>query len=311
MAQELAVDVADSAPAQGMTAALLAVVMWGAGPVMARGIHMPGMAVVFYRLWIGGLATTAVLYARKGRLTWRVLRLSTLGGIAFGINISFFFSALKLTTVANATVISALQPALLFLVAGPMFGEHVRGRDVAWTATAIGGVALVVFGAQSSHGHELKGDLLAVGALFAWSWYFVASKQARQQLGALEYQTAMTLISAAVATPIALVSGQSLAPGRYDATTWMWLLLIVAGGAVGHLAMNYAHATVRLTITSLLTLSTPVTSAVGAALFLHEGLSWPQAFGMAIVLAALAIVITGRTRAESLRAAEESLVEPR
>jgi drug/metabolite transporter (DMT)-like permease len=310
MAQELVVDI-DGAPPRGMSAALLAVVAWGAGPVMARGIHMPGMAVVFYRLWIGGLLTAGVLYARKGRLSWRVLRLSLAGGVAFGINISFFFSALKLTTVANATVISALQPALLFLVAGPMFGEHVRARDVAWTATAIGGVSLVVFGAHSSHGHELRGDLLAVGALFAWSYYFVASKQARRHLGALEYQTAMTLVSAAVATPIAVLSGQALAPGHYDATTWMWLLLIVAGGAVGHLAMNYAHAHVRLTITSLLTLSTPVTSAAGAALFLHEGVSWAQALGMAIVLAALAIVISGRTRADSLRAAEESLAEPR
>ncbi|MBV8691176.1 MAG: DMT family transporter, partial [Actinobacteria bacterium] len=144
MAHELAVDI-ESAPARGMSAALLAVLMWGAGPVMARGIHMPGMVVVFWRLWIGGVVTAAVLYTRGGRLSWRVLRLSLAGGIAFGVNISFFFSALKLTTVANATVISALQPALLFLVAGPLFGEHVRGRDVAWTATAIGGVALVVF----------------------------------------------------------------------------------------------------------------------------------------------------------------------
>jgi len=310
MAQELAVDI-DGAPARGMSAALLAVAVWGAGPVMARGIHMPGMTVVFYRLWIGGLVTAAVLYARRGRLSWRVLRLSLAGGVAFGVNISFFFSALKLTSVANATVISALQPALLFLVAGPLFGEHVRARDVAWTATAIGGVAFVVFGAHSSHGHELKGDLLAAGALFAWSYYFVASKQARRQLGALEYQTAMTLISASVATPIAILSGQSLSPGGYDATTWMWLVLIVAGGAVGHLAMNYAHAHVRLTITSLLTLSTPVTAAAGAAVFLHEGLSWLQAVGMAVVLAALAIVISSRTRAEALIAAEQGLAEPR
>jgi len=310
MAQELVVDI-DGAPPRGMSAALLAVVAWGAGPVMARGIHMPGMAVVFYRLWIGGLLTAGVLYARKGRLSWRVLRLSLAGGIAFGINISFFFSALKLTTVANATVISALQPALLFLVAGPMFGEHVRARDVAWTATAIAGVGMVVFGAHSSHGHELKGDLLAVGALFAWSYYFVASKRARQHLGALEYQTAMTFVSAAVATPIALLSGQALAPGHYDATTWMWLFLIVAGGGLGHLAMNYAHAHVQLTITSLLTLSTPVTSAAGAALFLHEGVSWAQAFGMAVVLAALGIVVTGHSRPEAALAAEEGLAEPR
>ena len=295
MAHELAVDIED-APAGGMSAALLAVLMWGAGPVMARGIHMPGMVVVFWRLWIGGAVTATVLYARRGRLSWRVLRLSLAGGIAFGVNISFFFSALKLTTVANATVISALQPALLFLVAGPLFGEHVRGRDVAWTATAIGGVALVVFGAHSAHGHEFKGDLLAVGALFAWSYYFVASKKARQQLGALEYQTGLTLVSAAVATPIALLSGQALGAGHYDGTTWMWLFLIVASGAVGHLSMNYAHAHVQLTITSLLTLSTPVTSAAGAAVFLHEGLSWPQALGMAVVVAALGVVVTQHNR---------------
>ena len=311
MAQGLVVDRVDGAPARGMTAALFAVVVWGAGPVMARGIDLPGMTVVFYRLWIGALVTLAVLYARSGRLSWRVLRLSAAGGVAFGVNISLFFSALKLTSVANATVISALQPALLFLVVGRMFGEKVGVSDAAWTATAIGGVALVVFGAHGSHGHALRGDLLATGALFAWSWYFVASKRARQQLGALEYQTAMTLISAAVATPIALLSHQSLSVSGHTATTWMWLALIIAGGAVGHLLMNYAHATVRLTITSLLTLSTPVLAAAGAAIFLHEGLTWLQALGMAIVLAALAIVITRRTRAEALLAAEEGLAEPR
>jgi drug/metabolite transporter (DMT)-like permease len=311
MAQELTVDRADGAPPRGLTAALLAAAAWGSGPVIAKGVDLPGMAVVFYRLWIAGLLTLVLLYARRGRLTLAVLRLSAPGGIAFGVNISLFFSALKLTSVANATVITALQPALLFLVVGRLFGEEISAGDVAWTATAIGGVALVVFGAHGTHGNGVRGDLLAAGALFAWAWYFVASKQARRRLGALEYQTGMTLISAVVATPIALLSHQSLAVGGHTATTWMWLLLIVAGGGCGHLLMNYAHATVRLTITSLLTLSTPVLAAAGAAAFLHEDLTLLQTAGMAVVVAALAIVITRRARAESLLAAEEGLAEPR
>jgi drug/metabolite transporter (DMT)-like permease len=311
MAQELILDRADGAPTRGLTAALFALAAWGSGPVIARGIHMPGMAVVFYRLWIGALLTLALLYARRGRLSWRVLRLSAAGGVAFGVNISLFFSALKLTSVANATVISALQPALLFMVVGPLFGEIIGLTDVAWTAVAIAGVGTVVFGAHGPHGHGLRGDLLATGALLAWSWYFVASKQARQKLGALEYQTALTLVSALVATPIALLSHQSLSPSGHSLTTWVWLLLIMAGGGSGHLLMNYAHATVRLTVTSLLTLSTPVLAAGGAAIFLHERLTWLQVAGMAVVLAALAIVISRRTRAESLLAAEEGLAEPR
>ena len=42
-------------------------------------------------------------------------------------------------------------------------------------------------------GRDLTGDLLAAAALFAWTWYFVAVKRARQNFGALEYQAALAL----------------------------------------------------------------------------------------------------------------------
>jgi len=199
----------------------------------------------------------------------------------------------------------------LFLVVGRLFGEEIGVADVAWTAVAIGGVGVVVFGGHATTGSSLRGNLLATGALFTWAWYFVASKRARRHLGALEYQSAMTLIAATVATPIAVLSGERLSLLGHRPSSWLWIGLIVIGGGGGHLLMNYAHASVRLTITSLLTLSTPVLAAAGAAVFLHEPLRVVQGAGMALVIAALAIVITRRSRAEALLAAEEGLAEPR
>src|SRR5205085_224072 len=80
-----------------------------------------------------------VIYAFRGgwvrpRLLWAALP----GGVAFSADITLFFTAVKHTTVANATMISALQPALVLFVAGPLFGERVTTRDVGWTLLALG-----------------------------------------------------------------------------------------------------------------------------------------------------------------------------
>ena len=70
-----------------------------------------------------------------------------------------------------------------------------------------------------------------------------------------------------------------------------WLVVIAVGPGGGHLLMNWAHAHVRLSITSLLTLASPVISAVGAAVALGEPLFALQVAGMAVVIASLAAVV--------------------
>src|SRR3954471_14852557 len=147
--------------ALGIVAAIVAVTSWGIGPVVVKLTDLPGVTVSFYRLVFGAVALVTILYARGGRLSWSLLRASIPGGLAFAADILLFFTAVKLTTVADATVISALQPALVLLVVGRLFGERVRRADVAWTGVAIVGVGIVVFASGSVQGRSLSGDLLA------------------------------------------------------------------------------------------------------------------------------------------------------
>ena len=58
--------------------------------------------------------------------------------------IGLFFEAVQRTSVVNAQLISAMQPALVLLVAGKMFGERVTRHDVGWTVVAFVGVAVVL-----------------------------------------------------------------------------------------------------------------------------------------------------------------------
>ena len=136
---------------------------------------------------------------------------------------------------------------------------------------------------------------MAIGALFAWTGYFIFSKRARQEIAPFAYLTAMMLVAVVVVTPVALLSGQRLDPGGIDA--WAWIIgLAVGSGGVGHLLLNWAHDHVELAVMSLLTLAVPVFATASAAIFVDEPLSFLQGVGMAIVLSALTVVVLQTTR---------------
>src|SRR5262245_14837266 len=277
-------------PTAGIVAVLVAVSVWGSVAIVARKVdQIDGLVLGFHRLWIGAAATLVVFFATGRRLTAETMRLAVPGGIAFALDIVLFFSALKHTTIANATMVAAFQPALVLLIAGRMFGEPVTRAIVTWSAIAIGGVAIVVYGSSGAPVWSVGGDLLAVGALFAWTAYFVASKQAVRTIPPFDYLTALLVIATVAVAPLALLSGQRLDPG--GASAWALIALLAIGsGGFGHLLINWAHSHVDLAIMSLLTLAVPVVAVLSAWAFLDESVAPVQLIGMLVVLLALAAV---------------------
>jgi drug/metabolite transporter (DMT)-like permease len=280
-----------------VAAAVTAVAAWGLGNTLIASVELPGLALAFYRLLLATLIYVPLLYLRGGRLTRRTFRYAWKGGVAFGADIATFFVAIRLTSVANATTISALQPLVIMGFAVVMFGERVRARHVASALVATAGVAMVAFGAAPGGSDSPVGDLMATAALFMWAWYFIASKQARTHLDTFEYMTAMNLIAFVVIAPVTILSGQlgtptaDLGDGRV-----LWILAIVLVPGSGHILINWAHGHTTLVTTSLITLAMPVISTVSAAVFLDQQVALVQAVGIAIVLGSLAVVILGDAR---------------
>jgi drug/metabolite transporter (DMT)-like permease len=285
----------------GILATTLGVTIWGASSTMVKSIDgIDGPGIAFHRLLIGAAVLVVVHLARGGRITWSLLRVSAFGGIAFGLDIVLFFSALRETSVANATVIGALQPILLAPIGIRLFGEQLGRRTLVWSAVAVAGTVVVVLGATGLPAWSLRGDLLAVGALLSWTAYFVASKQARQQLGTLDYFTGLSVVASVVIAPYALVVGADLSPA--GPSDWVTIVVVtVLSGALGHVLLNWSHEHVPLQVVSLLTLLVPVVATVGAVTFLDERVTGLQWLGMAAVVAALAVVVLERPARRELR----------
>jgi drug/metabolite transporter (DMT)-like permease len=275
---------------QGVFGVVAAVAAWGFGPIFIKLISLEELTLVLYRVWLGCGVMVVVLLATGRRISWRDIRIAGAAGLCFGVNVTFFITSLKHTSVADASLITALAPVLILVAAGPLFGERVTSRDLSLTAVIIAGVVLVVIGSSGKPQWSGLGDLLAVGALVSWAAYFIATKQARATLGTIEFQMIAMMGAIAVVTPFALLSGAPLQAPRGD--DWLWLpAFVLLPGAVGHLLMSWSHRYVPVSVSSLIVVGQPVVSALSAAVFLHESLGPLQLFGGAVVLAAIGVLV--------------------
>ena len=269
---------------------------WAASGVIAKGISELGtFAVVFWRMWIYAVIVLIFLKIRGTPLRKESLRVSWRGGISLGADIMFFFTAIRMTTVANATVIGSCQPLIMLFIAGRIFGERPRRHDWILALVAICGVGIVMFGSTGVPGWNLRGDLLSVATVLAWTGYFVFSKLSHQHIESSQYTGATALICALFATPFALASGQVF--DMPSTSAWIWLAVLSVGpGFTSHMLMNWALGQIPAWLGSTLTLAIPVTATVMAWAFLGEEVAALQFLGMAIVLLALGLIVIGQPK---------------
>jgi drug/metabolite transporter (DMT)-like permease len=273
-------------------AAAAAVMSWGLGGVLVKLMSISGLSLAFYRLWFGFLVMLAVVAVARRPITLDAMRRSAPAGVLFGINVVLFFSAVRMTTVANANLIGALQPAIVLVVAGPLFGERTGTRAIIWTAVSMTGVAIAIIGSAGSPAWHPGGDALAACALLTFTGYFLISKHVRASVGTLEYMLGVQFFAALAVTPIAL-----LAPGRVDVPErldWVYLAIIVLSTGVGaHILVNWAHRYVDVSVSSLLMLLVPVVAGIAAWAILDESLTAVQIAGSALTLGAILMIVRG------------------
>ncbi|MDJ0767501.1 MAG: DMT family transporter [Ilumatobacter sp.] len=293
----------------GLLGTGVAVVAWGSSGVIVKAIDLGALSIGFWRFLTYALILAVWMRWRSTPVTPATLRASFAGGVSLGVDVVLFFTAVKLTNVVNATTIGALQPLVVAVFAAKLFGERIRGRDIAAAAVAI--VAVVVIVVESSGTPEWNGwgDLAAVGALFAWSGYFIFSKRSRGTLTSQEYTVGTAVWTGLICLGTGLVVGQDMSFPAAD--QWVPLLgLTLGAGLLGHTVMNWSLVRVPLWLGSTLTLLIPVVSSLAAWIFLDEPLTAVQIAAICVVIASLATIVATQPTPEPVRAPQAPAVAP-
>ena len=272
-------------------AALTAVFAWGIGPIFNKAMTVSTPSIVFYRMLIGLPLMIGMAYRTGGGLSRDLMRRTAVPGILFALSFITGFASMKMTSIANATLVTTLQPVLVLFVAPKLFGERIRARQLWYSALSMVGVLTVVMAAASTSGAHLSGDLLAVCNVVIWTGYFVIAKQKRVDgMHSWSFLAAVFTWASIVVFPFGLITSNDL--GAMTTKDWLCICGMAIGpGIVGHGLMTWSQSHIDVTLASLLGLMSPVISTLLAWIVFSQALTPWQMVGGVIVLGALALLV--------------------
>lgn len=252
------------------------------GPV-ATGFYRTALALPILIAWSIGERRMHRPAAEAG--SWRNRLLIGVAGFCFAGDLATWHWAIKLTPVANATLLANLAPIFVTLGAALFFKERVtRGFALALAFSVIGSVVLA--SAHLAVGADLAGDGWALITALFYAGYFLALSRVRIEVSAATAMAWSTGLSALWLLPLALFDGETMLP----ATAHGWALLVglaLIAQVAGQSLVGWALAHLPASYSSVSLLLQPVVAASLAWALLGEPLSWQQGIGGIIILASL------------------------
>lgn len=283
------------------------VLLYSTGPVLVQASDVSGAVFSFWRLWMGvGVFALAVLAQRargSGHIAPGAWRWPLMAGVAFGSHQLALFTAVKLTTVADVTLIGATSPVVTGLLAIPVFAERPGRRFRLWAIVAMAGSAVVVAGGATGPSGDPLGMALALINVVFFAVFFLVSKASRDHLGTLPFLGGTLLVAALLVSGHVAVMGESV--GAAGGTDLLFAAIVAAGpGFVGHVVMTWPLRWVPANIPPVMRLALPLLAGTWAWLFLGETVGWSHVAGGVVVVTGVAGAVLSRDGRE-LVAAEQ------
>lgn len=241
---------------RGRDIAFLALGIFGigtSGPVIALS-SMPIPSLIFWRN-LGGALTMLPFAIRRREWQSRVqrcaLRWSALSGILLALHFFGFFTAMRFTSVATGTALTAMQPIFtaIFL---RLRGGHIPRQ--AWIGMAIAFASVLSITGVDLHlsVRSFLGDIAALAGAALAAGYVLIGSRAQRDLSTSTYTSVCYGICAITALPIVALSGYTLF--HFPAKQW-WLVIALILGAqlLGHTMFNLSLKRVSPAVVSLIT----------------------------------------------------------
>lgn len=261
------------------------------GPVIALSA-MPILALVVWRN-LGGAVLMFIIGLRSREWLKREsregMRWAALAGIALAFHFIGFFIAMRYTTVAAGTALTALQPifAAYFV---KRLGGHIPKQ--AWIGMIISFIGLLIITGVDFQVSQraFLGDLAAIACAALAALYVMLGSQAQKSISTATYTSTCYFVCALTALPIALVTQTQI--WNFSSREWWLLLALIAGAQIlGHTMFNLALKRVSPAIVSLIVFFEVPVSAVLAYWWLDQLPPSGTIPGLLLLLAGCAIFV--------------------
>jgi DME family drug/metabolite transporter len=283
-------------PGPGLPYLVMSGLLWGTGgltgSLLSRTAGLSAISVAAYRLTAGGVVIVAflTLTGRRrpaGRAAWT--RITVIGLLA-AVYQSCYFTAVSLTSVPLATLITIGTTPVIVLGADRVAGRRISGLAYATAGLALTGLGLLV-GLPSGSGHTavLGGAGMAVLAAAGFAAVTLTGSRPVPGLDEATVTGFGFVLGGLALMPLAAALG-GLAFRPSPAAIGLIVALGTGPTAVAYTLYFRGLRTAAASTGAVLTLLEPLTGAILAAILLGQRLSATGMAGAAII--ALAVILT-------------------
>lgn len=239
----------------------------------------------------------------KEHVTRRDLLVIAIGGI-MGFVVSQFLTALSLqyTTPVYFSLIIALSPLCVMMLAALFLKEPVTGQNTLGVVLGIAGAVLLIVFADNS-GTTGNNNLLGIGlacvSIFAYSIYLIIMRSVAQKYSAVTQMKWMFLFTAIILVPLGAYEypQQTIFSSECD---WSGILelgfVILFSTSLGYFLMPFGMKYLRATTVSVYMNLQPVVASVAAIIVGQDMFSWDMPLAAVLVLSGAYIVSTSPAR---------------
>lgn len=263
---------------------LLSAVIFAVMAALVRGVAVNPYTMVSVRFAIGTLVCLGIFATGRDRPRWTSWPWLIGRGVIGGLAVILLYWSIQNVGLGKAQMLSYTYVVFAAVMAVPVLGERLRPAQWLAVLAALGGAVLLC---------DMKGlrfeprDLVALLSAFCSAIAVICVTRCRATDTSTNIFWSQSLFGAGIA---AWPTVTHWAPPTL--VQWGWLMAIGLTAAAGQLAMTYAYKHTGASQGSLLSLITPVLSAVTGVLYFQEHFSGGFLVGSALILGACAYMAT-------------------
>jgi drug/metabolite transporter (DMT)-like permease len=261
---------------------------------------IPPFTLLNFRLLLGIVCLGSIVLIKRGfRVTRKQVGVILLVGIlGFGISLGFQFTGTKLSSAANAALVTSASPVFILLFGALILQERVTSvRLFALTLASIGVLIVVDPRAALYGGKAAIGNVLLLSAAITWGLYSVLIKKSSMGLNIIEVSTFAFIGGWVFSLPFMFNEMKSESIGTVTLPIILGVLYLgIIATALAMYLWNKSLDILEAGLVSLLFFAQPVVGVALGALLLGEVLNtgfWVGAalIGLGLLMAARSDVV--------------------
>ena len=214
------------------------------------------------------------------------------GLLGFVISQTLTAEALKYTTPVYYSLIAALTPVAVMVLAAIFINEKITGIKMLGVALGISGGLLMLYmswnGATGAAGaNDLLGIVLTLLSMLTWAVYLIITRKVSEKYSSVTQMKYVFLISTIVTVPIALLTEP--AQPLYS-SAWQWsgvaemAFIVLFATGLGYFLIPYAMKFLKATTVSIYTNIQPVVASLVAIAVAQDVFTWDKPVAAVLVL---------------------------